>query len=258
MMGDYMLKVVDNKMIVTAPILEVYLPFEYVTKGLYSMKGEFIDFFAVCNIKAFKNETELEHREAVKTIPVGLCIMITSNPSELDVAEVKFSPESPFRKCQILRYYKDDEFAVNTSCISQAGNVSSFMDMLENGKLDFIPVRFIRDIIDRAEKINRMDLRLSSEAKDALIAESYRDPNNIHRGLRFAKDKNSEKVLSVTAREDAILSSTYQAFTFEDVNSSLIASVNRAKAGVKEEPTVMEQIIRGGTVKPTVEQETSV
>lgn len=249
-----MLKTVNNQMIVDVPILEIYLPFEYQDKGLYFMKGELIEFFAVCNMKAFKSESELEHRAEVKTIPVGIPMMITSNPSDLEVGEVRFTPNAPFRKCIILRYYKGDQLMTNTSCISASDNVSNLMNMLENGKLDFIPVKYVRQIIDDAERLNGVNLRMSSEAKDAMVIECYRDPSNIKRPLRFAKNKDDPRITSVTAREESILASTYQAFSFEDINSSLIAAVNRSKEGVKEVPTVMEQIVRGGTIKPSAEQ----
>lgn len=246
-----MIKEVDNKMIVDVPILEIYLPVEYKDRGLYYMKGPLVEFFGVCNMKTFKTEDELEHRESVKTVPVGLALMITSNPTEIDIETVKFSPTSPQRKCVILRYYKNDELMTNTSCIISSDNVGNFVTLLENGKLDFIPVKYIRDILDRSERINKTNLRLSLEAKDAMIIECYRDPHNINRSLRHAKNRDSDVVLSPTSREESMLSSTYQAFTFEDINSSLLASVNRARAGVVEEPTVMERIIRGDTVTPT-------
>lgn len=246
-----MIKEVDNKMIVDVPIMEIYLPIEYKDRGLYYMKGPLVEFYGVCNMKAFNKEEELKHREAVKTIPIGIALMITSNPSEIDIGEVKFSPSSPLRKCVILRYYKNDELMTNTSCIIASDNVGNLLTLLENGKLDYIPVKYIRDIVDRAEIINKTNLRLSLEAKDAMIIECYRDPHNINKSLRHSKNSNEDLISSPTSREESMLSSTYQAFTFEDINSSLLAAVNRAKAGVEEEPTVMERIIRGDTVTPT-------
>ena len=246
-----MIKEVDNKMIVDVPIMEIYLPAEYKDRGLYYMKGPLVEFYGVCNMKTFNKEEDLEHREAVKTIPIGIALMITSNPSEIDIGEVKFSPSSPLRKCVILRYYKNDELMTNTSCIIASDNVGNLLTLLENGKLDYIPVKYIRDIVDRAEIINKTNLRLSLEAKDAMIIECYRDPHNINKSLRHSKNSNEDLISSPTSREESMLSSTYQAFTFEDINSSLLAAVNRAKAGVEEEPTVMERIIRGDTVTPT-------
>lgn len=253
-----MFKIVDDKMIVDCPILEIYLPVDYKDKDLYYMKGSLVEFYGVCNMKAFKSEAEMERRNFIDAIPVGIPMMINSNPTDIEMGMVKLNSKAAMRKWIILRYYKGDELMTNTACISSSDNVGALMRMLENGKLDFVPIRYVRDILDRAEQLNGVNLRMSSEAKDAMIIECYRDPDDITKKLRFAK--NQDDAVAVNSREEAMLGSTYQAFTFEDINSSLIASVNRARAGVEEEPTVMEQIVRGGRPVPTVKSdaETSV
>lgn len=245
-----MLKKIDNKIIVTAPIIELYLPAEYAQKSnLYTMKGERVEFFGVCNMKKFDNEAGLENRSAAKTIPVGIPMILISNPSEIESnVQVQFYPDGPFRKCIVLRYYKDDEIVCNTQCIRSADNVTALMEMLENGKLTFFPVKYIPALIQKVQDMNKVNLRLPTESIQAMIAERYRDPEHPSKKLRFAKDPDSDDIVSVTPREETMLSSTYSAFSFEDINSSLIASVNRAKAGIHDEPTIMEKIIRGGTV----------
>ena len=246
-----MLKKTDNKIIVTSPILEVYLPSEYALKtALYNMKGERVEFFGVCNMKEFKKEEDLENRVLSKTIPIGIPMVLISNPSEIESnVEVQFYSDGPFRKCIVLRYYKDDEFICNTQCIKSSSNVTVLMEMLENGKLTFFPVKHIPALIQKAQDMNGVNLRLPIESIQAMISERYRDPQHPSKKLRFSNVKDSDDIVSVTPREETMLSSTYQAFSFEDINSSLIASVNRAKAGIRDEPTIMEQIIRGGTVK---------
>ena len=51
--------------------------------------------------------------------------------------------------------------------------------------------------------------------------------------------------MTVNAREDAMLSSTFQGITFEDINTALLVADNRHEAGIDEKETVMEQIIKG-------------
>ena len=242
-------KKVDTKMIVTAPIVEAYLPFEYAEKDLYYMKGERVEFFGVCNIKYFQSEDELENRVSAPTIPIGISMMMISDPTDIEIMEVQFYPNGPFRKCIVLRYYQDDEFMCNTLLIKSANNVSSIMNMLENGKLTFIPIKHVTEVIQDAQDMNGINLKLPMESLEAMILDRYRDPNNRSKKYRFAKNKDSDNITSVTPREDTMTSTTYQAVTFEDINTSLISSVNRARAGIVDEPTTMETLIRGGSIE---------
>ena len=52
-------------------------------------------------------------------------------------------------------------------------------------------------------------------------------------------------MISHNMRTDAIQSTTFQGLTHEDVNSALLAAINRKDAGIVDEPTMMERLMRG-------------
>lgn len=244
-----MFKLNGESIIVTAPILEVYLPEDYAASELYSVVGEYTKWFAIANFKVFKNEAQLEHRDEVPTRPIGRATNILSKPSETDIGEVTFVKGGDARKCIILRFYMNDVFCVDRNVIKSADNVAIMMQRLESGKLDNIPPRIVKNVINVSQGINGINLRLPDEHMDAMIAERYRDPKNKNRKLRFSTGDNKDRVVSVTPREDAVTSTTFQAFTFEDVNNSIIAACNRKDAGIQDEATIMEKIIRGEKIE---------
>lgn len=237
-----------TSIVVDVPIVEVYLPFEYSSKDLYQVVGENARYFGVANFKAFDKESQLEHRETVKTIPLGIAAFLEARPSETDVADVQFVKNGIYRKCIILRFFKNDMFVVNSDIIKSGDNVSIVMNLLENGKLDNIPASCVATVIKHAQKINGVNLRLPEEYLRALVAERYRDPERLSRKIRFSEHPNSDTVLSVTSREDAMLSSTFQGITFEDISTSILVACNRKAAGIEEEETIMEKIIKGEKV----------
>ena len=106
-----------KSILVDAPILEVYLPYDYCTRELYFVVGENIRYFCVGNFKVFEKESQLEHRERVKTIPLGLATFVYTHPSETYVEDVQFVKDGIYRKCIILRYFKNDKFLVNEDVI---------------------------------------------------------------------------------------------------------------------------------------------
>ena len=42
--------------------------------------------------------------------------------------------------------------------------------------------------------------------------------------------------------------------THEDINNSLITSVNRKRKGIVNEPTAVERIVRGLSIKPLLDE----
>ena len=233
-----------ESILVAAPIVEVYLPFEY-TKDLYQVIGENVRYFGIANFKVFENESQLDHREKVKTIPLGISAFIDAHPSETDVADVQFVKDGIYRKCIILRFYKDDAFAVSTDIIMTTDNMSIVLNMLENGKLDNVPATCVARIIRHAQKINGVNLRLPEEYLRVLVAEKYRDPERKNQKIRYSEHPDSDTVLSVNSREETYLSSTFQGITFEDIGTAVIVANNRKNAGVKEPETIMEKIVKG-------------
>lgn len=234
-----------ESILVAAPIVEVYLPFEYSSNALYQVVGENVRYFGIANFKAFDNESQLEHREKAKTIPLGISAYIDAHPSEVEVADVQFVKDGIYRKCIILRFFKEDAFAVSTSIIKSVDNMSLVLSLLENGKLDNVPATCVAKIIRHAQKINGVNLRLPEEYLRVLVAEKYRDPERRNQKIRYSANPDSDTVMTVNAREDAMLSSTFQGITFEDINTALLVADNRHEAGINEKETVMEQIIKG-------------
>lgn len=243
-----MFKMKGDSILVNAPVLEVYLPEDYASTGLYSVIGTNAKWFAIANFKVFKTEAQLEHRDTVPTHPLGIASYILSKPSETDIDNVMFVKDGVERKCIILRFFVGDVFCVDRNLIKSADNVATLMNRLESGKLDNIPPRIVKDIIKLAEDVNGVNLVLPDSHIDALVAERYRDPENYSRKLRFASGE-SNKVVSVNPREDAMMSTTFQGITFENINSAIIVACNRKNAGIKDEETIMEKIIRGEKVE---------
>lgn len=235
-----------NSIKVNCPLLEVYVPDEYMDNGSYEVVGQDSKWFGIGNYKAFQSESELDHRDRIPTYPIGIAAFITSRPSERDVGDIQFTKGGIARPCIIMRFYKGDLFMVNRNVIKMVENMSKLTQMLEAGKLDHVPPSVVSDLIQHNQEITNVSLRLPASYFDTIVVERYRDPNNPKHKLRHAKENNSEgKVVSITPREDAMTATTFQGFTFEDVNSSLIAGCNQSRKGEKSEPTIMEQLIRG-------------
>lgn len=247
-----MLTVSKNQMIVDCYSIELYLPAEYADSAYrgssyYSVLGTKIKFLGIGNIRFFRTQKEVDNPDGVKVYPFAVPMLLTTEPSEVDIREIKFSPQSRLRKCIILSYNKGDRFLVNTETIKNTDSMMMLLSRLEQGKLDFIPPEVAVQCVADCETMNGISLRIPSEEMEIFVAERYRDPSQPGRKYRFHTGTVAppDNVISHNMRTDAIQGTTYQAITHEDINSALIASINRKKDGIIDDPTTMERIVRG-------------
>lgn len=237
-----------SSFVVTCPILEVYVPYEYESSGLYYVDAEDIQLFAVANFRIFNNEKELNTRDNKDTYPLCIAAFISTKPREIDIDEVSLYVGSAKRKSIILRYYASDIFVINRNIIMSIRNMSNLMRLLVGGKLDILPYEAISKCMIAAQDIDNISLGLPEEDIDGLVAERCRDPKRPTKKARFM-DEYPKEILSVNPREEINMTSTFNAFSFEDPNNALVAAHNRAKKGVKEPESIMEKIIKGEKIE---------
>lgn len=253
-----MFRQANNSTYVTAYAVEVYLPFDYMGKAYngyecYALVGSNVRFYAVGMMRAFNNEKELDNPTSVKCYPLGMPMLVESSPSVIDIREVQFTKDGPLRKCIVLTYYKNDTFIVNNSLIQSSNNMMILLSLMEGGKLAFFPPDALVQVLADCEKFNKMSLRIPSEEEEIFVAERYRNPANKNKKARLSSNVNPDNLISYNMRQDTMHTSTYQAWVGEDISMSLIVSANRAEAGITDEPTVMERIVRNMDMDDIVE-----
>lgn len=230
--------------------IEVYLPYDYLEKayrGLnyYSLVGTKVKYFGVGNMRFFNNQKEMDSPVGVPVYTLGIPMIITGEPTDIDTREVQFTSGGPSRKCIVLTFYKNDEFLCNTDAIKGNDNVMIYLTRLLGGKLNHVSPEEAVGILQDVQKMNGIKLRIPSEEEEIFIAERYRSDRDPSKKARLIDSTNPDKIVSLNMRQEAMKSTTYQALTHEDVNTSLISSVNRIRSGIVDKPTPVEIITRG-------------
>lgn len=241
----------SGNVFITSYALELYLPYDYMGKSYrgyeyYSLLGTEVRFYGVGMMRAFKDQKELDGNPLnVKCYPLAVPMLLNSAPSEIDVRDVQYSKTGPLRRCIVLTYYKDDKFLTSMECIKSPNNVMIVLNQMEGGKFAFLSPDNMVQLLQDAQSYNGVKLRVPTEEEEIFVAERYRDPANRGKKARFSDNPDPDNLVSYSLRADAQLSTTYQAWTNEDINTSLIVSANRHDAGIIDEPTTMERVVRG-------------
>lgn len=243
-----MFKYKDESIIIDVPVLEAYIPYEYGETGLMETIGQEVRVFGVFNFRDFKSESSIKDRNSKDAYPCCIAAFFNTIPTEKDIEEISLYKGDIPKKMIVLRYFKNDIFVVNRNIIKSVDNVTALLGLLDAGKLENIEYELVPDVIEKAQAINGMSLKVPPESIYAMVAERYRNPNDSNMKARHMKTK-PKHVISVTPREGAATTSTFSGITFEDINSSLIAAHNRKISGVQEDETIIEKIIKGEKMK---------
>ena len=105
--------------------------------------------------------------------------------------------------------------------------------------MDHIPPEVAVSILNDAEAMNEIDLRMPSEEEEIFMAERYRDPTSPNRMYRYYTGApDPDNIVSYNMRTDAQQSTTFQGVMHEDINTSMITAINRYDDGIREDAQV--------------------
>lgn len=244
-------RIEKERFLVNCYAVELYLPAEYADSGyrgtpFYSVLGTKIKFMGVGNFRFFNSEKEMEHPEELPCYPFGIPMIITTEPMEVDIRDVKFSKTGPERHCLVLTYTKGDPFILNKEVIKNSDPLMMYLARLEQGKLDHLPPDVAVEILQDCERMNGLSLRIPSEEEEIFTSFAYRDPDNPGRAYRYhTGNLDPDRMVSYNTRTLAHQTSTFQAVMGEDISNGLIASSNRHQRGEVNQVGMFESLITG-------------
>ena len=205
-----------------------------------------------------KDEEELENTEKVKTNIENNDRDENSeeeNPEEIEEKpndEERDEPSSnnkDKKKYMVLSYYKNDIFIENLNSIQKSDNTELFVKLLNSGKLPpFIPYEKIFKMELDNCNFNGVSLGVPAVTMEMVISEIYRSKNDLSKPFRFAIGKNPKlsqlDYKAINIKQIPSFSSTFASVTFEDINYSLVSSINRTKYEKEETYSPIEETIK--------------
>ena len=227
--------------------MEVYLPKYYFDRGTAVLSGNVIETLGIFSFKVFESE---EKQDTAKLHLFNFPSKMSTQPSDtynkkiVDLVEGQGEMEY-----KVLKYYKGDKFITNLNIAKQSANTSSFINLMNAGKLSTaIPYdQILKTELDNLN-FNGVNLKVPATVMELIISEIYRDKTDLTRPFRY-KAGSSEKVSMydykpINIKSIATFNSTFTGITFEDLDYNLVASVNKARQNKKEAISPIEKTIK--------------
>ena len=247
-MPDYLKKTEDKQVLVECYAAQILLPAEYQdisyrSTPYYAMLGTKCRYIGIGMMRFFNNDKELNNEENVKCHPLGVPALITSEPDNVDIRDVRFSKKGPLRRCLVLTFYKGDKFMVSAEAIQNSDACMMYLARLEQGKLDMYDPKVGIEMLRDVQVMNKLNLRIPSEEEEIFVVERYRDPDHPGRKARYhTGNYEPDSSISHNSRVESHKTTSYAAVMGEDINSGLIASVNRYNDGIRDDASMAEDL----------------
>lgn len=220
---------------------EFYIPEMYFDKGFAIDNVDRLTVFGIFNVGIFENDKFKEMR--IFNIPSTIDIYVYDSESR----EIKLN-NGETQKCRVYKFFKDNKICLN-SLVEDSDNASSYLNMLTSASIpNTIPYSKVLTIWRKNLELNGVSFGVSSAILEIILGVIYRDKKSIEHKFakRYGKDQSCTDFDYQTAsiRQICQYASTYVGITFEDMNSMLTTSINRARDNVSESETPVEKIIK--------------
>lgn len=224
--------------------LELFVPDDFFKSGLAEQVGQ--SFLIFGGIKAYHYINKDDDR--IKAIKSTLFYPAKFYTMPDEISQDKIDIGQGEQKYIILTYYKNGVLFTNSEIIRSADNMSALVTMLTAGKLDIVEYDKIPRMIQLCKYYNNINFGVPAMYEEVIVADYYRDPDNVNRPARFyANDKNIKNFFSlgIGQREKASFTSTFSGITFEDITSMVTMADNAKREGREEVISDVEKVSLG-------------
>ena len=223
---------------------EFYIPMSYFDKK-YSFAeelGDMINVLGLFNVGIFKNG-KLEY---IDTFNIPSWVKIHQYEYEIRNVDLPSEGSTP---CHVMKFYKDS-IICDDSIVEDSVNAQVMLKCINYGKLPkTIPYSKSIHIWRKNQKMNGVNFGVPAIILEIVLSVAYRDKNNL--GYKFAKiygpkdSKVSEYDYEMASiRKICQYASTFSGITFEDIDSMITTSVNRARDKKPEADTPVEMLFK--------------
>ena len=150
--------------------------------------------------------------------------------------------------CKVLKYNKGAKL-MNSRVIQDAQSSLQYLDMAMGGKVPGgIPYDKLAAIFQKNKAVNNVDFGVRPEVEELVVGLNYRNPKNLSQpfSLIYGGDLNVSPYdyITVGTRQICQYASTFASITFEDMDSMITTSINRARTKGHEQYSPIEQVIK--------------
>lgn len=238
----------DNRFVVKVPYIRVYIPSDFFEHGIAEIVGSDVNTFGIFKFDVYG----LDSKKFDESNPfVNPTRMFFEMPMVVKMCPSSITQERNSDKelITVFEFVQGDAFLSSLDFIQTWKNISKLLDLLLKG---FLPKEIDYDkvipFLNECQKLNKANYAVADTIEEIMVAELYRDPNNLSRAFRFAirDDPNIKMNQAVTAKMEALgrMYNTFAAISSGDPKQGITMSIIRERYGEPQKESSIELALR--------------
>jgi hypothetical protein len=237
-------KEVDGQILYNGTKMELFVPDDFFKMNLAEEVGQ--SYYIFGSLRAFHYSNKNDDRS--KAIQSTLCYPLKFYTIPDEVSQEEIDIGNGEQKYTVLTYYNNGVLFTNSEIIRNVDNLSYFVTMLTEGRLDIIEYSKMARMLQLCKYYNNVNFGTPAMYEEVIIADYYRDPDDPTRSARFAANETNKKHFysrGITQREKVSFTSTFSGITFEDITSMITMADNAKRENRKETISDVEKVSLG-------------
>lgn len=231
-----------NDIVFLGHYMEIYIPEKFFETKLAQIEGSIIRTFGLLYCSVFDQKNNVVSKDIIN-LPTTIHIYL----KDMDSKKLTLNENTGEEMYRVIKFFKDDA-VMQKSVQADINNVTVFVSMLSNGKLNYVPYNKILDIWEKNLMLNNLKLGVPASILEMMIMEIYRDKKNpsnrFSATLNKTPDTSQYAYHAANIREMCSRNSTFAALTFEDMDSMITASLNMNRYNKKQVESPIEKVIK--------------
>lgn len=240
------LEKVGNSIIFTGEFLDIYIPRASFENKNANYNGEYIHTMGifVFEVKTQKNIDENKSGVFHKlTMPNSIDFQYSDNYVYTGPLMGALSDTY-----EVFRLESGNQFIANVLLQQESSEVISFVKSLHNGYIPkIVPYDKILTLYHDILAINNVSLNAPSVIYELIISELCRyskDLSKPYREIASRREISQYEYTNIRLNRLPMLNSTFAGLSFENMNDSIITSLERTKTGKEEKESPLEKTIK--------------
>lgn len=221
---------------------DIMIPMDYFDKGFATDLGNMIEIFGIVPVGVYTSGSTITRYDCMN-IPTKHKYFVYDN----EVEKVDL-PGLGMTNCRILHYIKGHRFCP-IDVLKDQDNATAMLGMVTYGKIPpVIPYKKSLELWCQNAILSNVNFGVPLVIQEVVLSCSYRykkDPTKKFAEV-YGKDPNLDQFEYEMAsiRRICQLTSTFTGVTFEDFDSSVTMSLNRARDGKEEAESPLEELFK--------------
>lgn len=222
--------------------MNIYLPHNYFDKNIATYEGNFVTTIGILLFEVVNAANPTKNNFYVLKIPTVISFEFDEN----DTKKLKINGKEEVFDMFVLN--NEGTFIRNTDVEMSAKNCKKFLDVVHNGYMpNIISYKDIVKLYLSSMDINDTDLGSPSTIYELIVSELCRYSKDVNKPFRMALKNPSVKeteYVNVNLKKIPMLNSTYASLSFENMNESIITSIERTYSNGTEKESPIEKTIK--------------